>query len=138
LVAIALCSATLKFKRFAGGAQVFVLLLSCSSAIICIVVGFVVFSTGVSALRWPTAGPTEAFSMTKEPVMLTEASSMRIASYLIHKGLLSLEQAQKIIKYQESDERSRERFGEIAVRLGYISEDALERAVQEKHAQSIN
>ena len=63
---------------------------------------------------------------------------MRIASYLIHKGLISLEQAQTIIKQQQSGEGPRERFGEIAVRLGFINEDVLERAVREKRTHTIH
>ena len=66
-----------------------------------------------------------------------EVRSMRIASYLIHRGLISLEQAQTIIKQQESGPGSPERFGEIAIRLGFISKDVLERAVREKGTQPV-
>jgi hypothetical protein len=74
--------------------------------------------------------------MTKRPEAPVQVRSMRIASYLIHRGLISLEQAQIIIKHQESGEGSHERFGQIAVRLGFINEGALERAVREKQTQS--
>jgi hypothetical protein len=56
---------------------------------------------------------------------------MRIASCLIKQGLISLEQAQFIIREQEKS-AAHERFGAIAVKRGFITEDLLEEALQEQ------
>jgi hypothetical protein len=55
---------------------------------------------------------------------------MRIASCLIKKGLISLEQAQSIIREQETSP-ARERFGTIAVRRGFISQTILDEVLRE-------
>ena len=57
--------------------------------------------------------------------MPTSDRPMRIASFLVQKGLISLEQAQTIIREQE-EKKDRERFGTIAVRRGFISESTLD------------
>ena len=61
---------------------------------------------------------------------------LRIASYLISKGLLSVEKAKEIM--QEQDGKSgitKEMFGRIAVKKGYITEDALNKAIVAKERE---
>ena len=49
----------------------------------------------------------------------------RIGEYLIRLELLSFEQAEEILRVQ-SEIKSGKKFGEIALDLGYITEDDLE------------
>jgi hypothetical protein len=73
-----------------------------------------------------------------EKTLPEEARPLRIASYLIQKGLISLEQAQTVIRQQEANQGDRQRFGDIAVRLGFISADALNRAIEERQGKTLN
>ncbi len=65
-----------------------------------------------------------------------QKKKLKLASYLIKKGLLSVEQAQDVLQEQShSNGPGREMFGRIAVRKGYISEKVLNRAVLEKERE---
>ena len=58
---------------------------------------------------------------------------MRPATWLVSHKLLTLDQAQDIMRAQkEQTGHIRDRFGRIAVNKGYISEEALTRAYLEK------
>jgi hypothetical protein len=58
---------------------------------------------------------------------------MRLATYLIRKKLLTVEQAQEILSEQGKKEgRIHDMFGRLAVKKGYISEAALNKAIVEK------
>ncbi len=52
----------------------------------------------------------------------------RIGEYFVRLDLLSLEQAEEILRVQETKE-PRKKFGEIALELGYITDDDLEEAL---------
>ncbi|NOY09058.1 MAG: hypothetical protein GXP33_09470 [Spirochaetes bacterium] len=61
---------------------------------------------------------------------------LRIASYLISKGLISVEHAREIMEEQETRKGvTREMFGRMAVKKGYITEDVLNRAVIAKERE---
>jgi len=61
---------------------------------------------------------------------------MKLATFLIQKGLISVDQAQQIMKEQETMKGPmKERFGRIAVKKGYISECALTRAILAKERE---
>jgi len=61
---------------------------------------------------------------------------MKLATFLIQKGLISVDQAQQIMKEQETMKGPiKERFGRIAVKKGYISESALTRAILAKERE---
>jgi hypothetical protein len=74
----------------------------------------------------PRAAPTqERISMGKK--------KMRLATYLIQKKLLTVEQAQEVLAVQEKQgNRIHERFGRIAVKKGFISETDLNKAIMAK------
>ncbi len=59
---------------------------------------------------------------------------LKIGSYLVSRGLISVEQAKKIKLIQEKlgPDKS-ERFGRIAVEVGFIKESELKQAMREKH-----
>jgi hypothetical protein len=57
---------------------------------------------------------------------------MKLATWLVSKKLLTVEQAQKVMEAQESQKGIRDRFGRIAVKMGYISEAQLNKAVMAK------
>jgi hypothetical protein len=57
---------------------------------------------------------------------------MKLASWLVSKKLLTVEQAQKVMEEQEQSKGIRDRFGRIAVKMGYITEAQLNRAVLAK------
>ena len=69
--------------------------------------------------------------------MPTSGKHMRIASFLVQRGLISLEQAQTIIREQKENSE-RDRFGTIAVRRGFISEKTLAEVLQEQYGQALN
>ncbi len=61
---------------------------------------------------------------------------LKLASYLISKGYITKEQAQEVIKEQEGKSGPlRERFGRIAVKKGFITESALNRAILQKERE---
>ena len=61
---------------------------------------------------------------------------MRLATWLVSHDLLTLDQANEVMRAQkEQTGHIRERFGRIAVKLGFISEEALTRAYLEKERQ---
>jgi hypothetical protein len=55
---------------------------------------------------------------------------MKIGQYLVSRGLLSVSQAKQIAELQE--ETSEERFGKIAVRMGYITPELIKNAMRDK------
>jgi len=57
---------------------------------------------------------------------------MKLATWLVSKKLLTIEQAQKVMEAQEGQKGIRDRFGRIAVKMGYISEAQLNKAVMAK------
>lgn len=57
-----------------------------------------------------------------------ESNKIKLGSLLVKKGLVNKEKAQEALDIFE-DERGKRRIGEILVDLGYIDEDALEKAV---------
>jgi hypothetical protein len=64
---------------------------------------------------------------------------MKLASWLIAHELLTVGQAETIIKTQETQTgQIKDRFGRIAVRMGYISEAALNRACIEKEREELS
>lgn len=61
---------------------------------------------------------------------------LKIASYLISRGLISVEQAKEIMEEQAGKSGiTREMFGRIAVKKGYITEDVLHRAIMAKERE---
>ncbi len=57
----------------------------------------------------------------------------RLATYLIQKKLLTVEQAQEILSEQgQKGGRIHDMFGRLAVKKGYITEAALNKAIVEK------
>jgi hypothetical protein len=61
---------------------------------------------------------------------------MRLATWLVSHKLLTLDQAQDVMRAQkEQTGHIRDRFGRIAVNKGYISEEALTRAYLEKERE---
>ncbi len=57
---------------------------------------------------------------------------MKLATWLVSKKLLTVEQAQKVMQAQEKQKGIHDRFGRIAVKLGYISESQLNKAIMAK------
>jgi hypothetical protein len=57
---------------------------------------------------------------------------MKLASWLVSKNLLTVEQAQKVMQEQERQKGIRDRFGRIAVNMGFITEAQLNQAVMAK------
>ena len=55
---------------------------------------------------------------------MIRAMNERIGEQLVRLELLSFEQAEEILRIQESSKKPR-KFGEIALELGYITEDDL-------------
>ncbi len=54
---------------------------------------------------------------------------MRLATWLVSHNLMTLDQAHEVMREQkEQTGHIRDRFGRIAVKLGFISEEALTRA----------
>ena len=68
--------------------------------------------------------------------MPTSGKPMRIASFLIQRGVISLEQAQTVIR-EQAENSDPERFGTIAVRRGFISESTLDEVLQEHCGQGM-
>ncbi len=67
---------------------------------------------------------------------MAKKKKMRIATYLIDKGLLTVEQAQEVMTEQEKKGGGlNDRFGRIAVNKGYITEKALNKAVTDKERE---
>ena len=67
---------------------------------------------------------------------MAKKKKMRIATYLIDKGLLTVEQAQEVMTEQEKKGGGlKDRFGRIAVNKGYISEKVLNKAVTDKERE---
>lgn len=61
---------------------------------------------------------------------------MKIGSYLIKNGFLTVDQAKVVMAEQaKSGGPQKARFGRIAVNLGYISENVLNKAVLQKERQ---
>ncbi len=68
--------------------------------------------------------------------MAKKAKHMKLATYLIQNGYLTVEQAQEVMQEQEvPGEKRKERFGRIAVKKGFISEDKLNQAVLKKERE---
>jgi hypothetical protein len=57
---------------------------------------------------------------------------MKLATWLVSKKLITVEQAQRVMQEQQKQGGIHDRFGRIAVRLGYITEPQLDRAVMAK------
>ncbi len=58
---------------------------------------------------------------------------MKLASWLVSKKLITVEQAQKVMQEQETQKGSlKDRFGRIAVKKGFITEAALNKAILAK------
>ena len=58
---------------------------------------------------------------------------MKLATWLVSKKLLTVEQAQKVMREQETQAGSlKDRFGRIAVKKGFITEAALNKAILAK------
>jgi hypothetical protein len=78
-------------------------------------------------------GGGAAIELLREEVVKNKTRLMRIGTYLVKKGLLTLDQANEIMREQSKRRgMSRERFGRIAVNKGYISEEAMTKAFLEK------
>jgi len=61
---------------------------------------------------------------------------MRLATWLVSHKLMTLDQAHKVMQEQKQQTgHIRERFGRIAVKKGFISEEALRRAYFEKERE---
>ena len=61
---------------------------------------------------------------------MKKGKRMKIATYLVKEGYLSVEQANTVMKIQNSMPMlKRQRFGRIAVNQSFIKEDVLNRAV---------
>jgi hypothetical protein len=58
---------------------------------------------------------------------------MKLATWLVSKKLLTVEQAQKVMREQEIQTGNlKDRFGRIAVKMGFITEAALNTAILAK------
>jgi hypothetical protein len=58
---------------------------------------------------------------------------MKLATWLVSKKLITVEQAQKVMQEQETQKGNlRDRFGRIAVKKGFITEAALNKAILAK------
>jgi len=66
--------------------------------------------------------------------MSRKIQKMKLGTYLVKNGFISLDQAQKILEVQQKgdDGSNKQRFGRIAINLGYLSEKMLNRIVLEK------
>ena len=65
--------------------------------------------------------------------MARRTQKMKLGTYLIKNGFMTVEQAQKVIQVQQQNHgASRQRFGRIAVKLGYITEPMLNKIVMDK------
>ena len=61
---------------------------------------------------------------------------MRLATWLVSHNLMTLDQAQEVMRWQrEQTGRIRDRFGRIAVNMGFISEETLTRAYLAKERE---
>ena len=64
---------------------------------------------------------------------MKKRKNLKIASYLIKNGFLSVEQAQTILGIQNSmSNLNKQRFGRIAITQGFIKESILTKALLEK------
>ncbi len=64
---------------------------------------------------------------------MNKRSRMKIGKYLVSKGLLSVEEEKTVAAIQQKmSPEERERFGKIAVEVGYIKESMLKEAMKEK------
>ena len=71
--------------------------------------------------------------------MAKKAKHMKLATYLIQNGYLTVEQAQEVMQEQEAPaDKRKERFGRIAVKKGFISEQKLNHAVLEKEREEFS
>jgi hypothetical protein len=63
-----------------------------------------------------------------------QKKQMRLATYLIQKKLLTVEQAKEVLSEQQGQQGKRihDMFGRLAVKKGYITESALNKAIVEK------
>jgi hypothetical protein len=63
-----------------------------------------------------------------------QKKNMRLATYLIQRGLLTVPQAKEILAEQQGQQEKRihEMFGRLAVKKGYLTEAALNKAMVEK------
>ncbi len=58
---------------------------------------------------------------------------MKLATWLVSKKLITIEQAQAVMQEQETQKGSlKDRFGRIAVKRGFITEAALNKAILAK------
>jgi len=65
--------------------------------------------------------------------MASRNQKLKLGSYLIKNGFITLEQAQKVIKVQQqNDNGQKQRFGRVAVKLGFITEPMLNKIVMQK------
>lgn len=61
---------------------------------------------------------------------------MRLATWLVSHNLMTLDQAREVMRWQrEQTGRIRDRFGRIAVNMGFITEEALTRAYLAKERE---
>lgn len=68
--------------------------------------------------------------------MAHRSRSMRIGTYLISKGLLTKRQAQEVLNEQATEGPGlRERFGRIAVRRGFVTEQQMNHAFLQKERE---
>jgi thymidine phosphorylase len=71
--------------------------------------------------------------------MAKKAKHMKLATYLIQNGYITVEQAQEVMQEQEAaGAKRKERFGRIAVKKGFISEKKLNHAVLEKEREEFS
>ncbi|MBN1699223.1 MAG: hypothetical protein JW881_17010 [Spirochaetales bacterium] len=62
-----------------------------------------------------------------------KVKNLKIASYLIEKGLLTVKQAKIVMEIQNNMHNvSKQRFGRIAVNQGFIKENVLNKVMLEK------
>jgi hypothetical protein len=74
-----------------------------------------------------------SFQGRRLPILVPMAKKkMKLATWLVSKKLLTVEQAQKVMEAQEGQKGIRDRFGRIAVKMGYITEAQLNKAVMAK------
>jgi len=78
-------------------------------------------------------GGAGSFPLPILPIPVAMAKKkMKLASWLVSKKLLTIEQAQKVMEEQEKHKGIRDRFGRIAVKMGYITEAQLNKAIMAK------
>jgi hypothetical protein len=69
-------------------------------------------------------------------MIMKKKPKKKIGKYLVSKGLLSIEEEKAVATIQEKlPPEERERFGKIAVEVGFIKEEALKKAMQEKREE---